>query len=207
MPYCQNCGTEVEGNFCPNCGAQAGSITPNAPQLIIHKDADVKPRFNAFHMLIAGWFGSACLIMTLACFAGLFFAEGNFGDKITFLVTTAFGAGLTFLCYLPGINSVRKRTPEGEVVSTLKTFIVKSILFLPAWAFTLVGCTFIVGILLSVWRVGLRASRPKDDQYTAFVNGEKISVTRCIDDLPDYGVKGKWVYVDENGEFYRPPVH
>lgn len=207
MPYCQNCGAEVAGNFCPNCGAQAGTVTPAEPMPIIHKDVDVKPRYTTGSLAIAGWLGLSCLIMTLVFFIyGVLIVEGTFGDKMMFVVSTLVCAGLTYLCYLPGISTIRKRSPEGEVMSTFWSFFGKSFLIIFAWGITLAGCVYIVGIFFKVWRFGLWASRPNDDQYTAFVDGKKIPVTRYYDDLPDYGARGEWVYRDDNGEFYRPPV-
>ncbi len=207
MPYCQNCGAEVAGNFCPNCGTQAGAPAATIPQLIIHENVEVKPRYGVGAIILAGWLGLAMLIATLAFFIyGVLIVEGSFGDKIGMVIATAFCAVFTYLCYLPGIKSIRRTAPEGEFMDTLKSFFVKSLLFFFAWGVTLAGCVYIFGIFFKVWRFGLWASRPNDDQYTAFVNGKKISVTRYYDDLPDYGARGDWVYRDENGEFYRPPV-
>lgn len=207
MPYCQNCGAEVAGNFCPNCGAQTGTVTPAAPQLIIHKDVEVRPRYNAVSLVIAGWMGLACLIMTLVFLIyGVFIVEVNFGEKIGFVIATLVCAGLAYLCYLPGIRSIRKTAPEGEFLSTFKSFFGKSLIIIFAWGVTLAGCVYIIGIFFKVWRFGLWASRPNDDQYTAFVDGKKIPVTRYYDDLPDYGARGDWVYRDDNGEFYRPVI-
>lgn len=31
--FCTNCGTEFEGNFCPNCGMKAATIKPSIPPL------------------------------------------------------------------------------------------------------------------------------------------------------------------------------
>ena len=207
MPYCQNCGTEVAGNFCPNCGAQTGTVTPPLPQLIIHENAVVKPRYGTASLLLAGWLGLGLLLGTLAFFIyGVLIVEGSFGDKLGMLVACCITGALTFLCYLPGINSIRKTAPEGEFFSTFKSFFVKSLLFIFAWGVTMAGCVYIIGIPFKVWRFGLWASRPNDDQYTAFVDGERIPVTRYYDDLPDYGARGDWVYRADNGEFYRPPV-
>ena len=208
MPYCQNCGAEVAGNFCPNCGAQAGTVTPAEPMPIIHKDVDVKPRYNTVSLAIAGWLGFSCLIMTLVfiILGGVITAEATFSETMAFWVATLICAGLTYLCYLPGINTIRKYSPEGEVMSTFWSFFGKSFLIIFAWGVTLAGCVYIVGIFFKVWRFGLWASRPNDDQYTAFVDGKKIPVTRYYDDLPGYGPRGQWVYMDNNGEFYRPPV-
>lgn len=124
MPYCQNCGTEANGNFCPNCGAQTGFVMPAAPiptipMPVIHKDVVVKPRYNTFSIVLAGWMGLACLIMTLVFFIyGVLIVEGTVGDKIGFLIGTLVCAGLTYLCYLPGIRSIRKYSPEGTAMST-----------------------------------------------------------------------------------------
>ncbi|MBR7122991.1 MAG: zinc ribbon domain-containing protein [Oscillospiraceae bacterium] len=207
MPYCQNCGTEVAGNFCPNCGAQTGTVTPPLPQLIIHENAVVKPRYTTGALLLAGWLGLGLLIGTLTFFIyGVLIAPGSFGDKLGMLIACLITGFLTYLCYLPGIRSIRKTAPKGEFFSTFKSFFLKSLIFIFAWGVTIAGCVYIIGIFFKVWRFGQWASRPNDDQYTAFVDGEKIPVTRYYDDLPDYGARGDWVYRADNGEFYRPPV-
>lgn len=212
MSYCQNCGTQVNGNFCPNCGTQVGyampvTSIPTMPMPVIHKDAVVKARYNTFSIVLAGWMGLACLIMTLVFFIyGVLIADGTVGDKIGFVIGTLVCGGLTYLCYLPGIHSIRKYSPEGTALATFKSFFVKSLLFFFAWGVTLAGCVYIFGIFFKVWRFGLWASKPNDDEYTAIVNGEKIAVTKYYDDLPDYGARGDWVYRDDNNEFYRPAV-
>lgn len=204
MPYCQNCGTEVTGNFCPNCGTETGTVTPPFPQLIIHENAVVKPRYGTGSLLLAGWLGLGLLIGTLAFFIyGVLIAPGSFGDKLGMLVGCLITGFLTYLCYLPGIRSIRKTAPKGEF---FKSFFLKSLVFIFAWGVTFAGCVYIIGIFFKVWRFGLWASHPNNDQYTAFVDGEKIPVTRYYDDLSDYGARGDWVYRADNGEFYRPPV-
>ncbi len=32
MAFCANCGAQVQGSFCPSCGAAAGSGSPGGPQ-------------------------------------------------------------------------------------------------------------------------------------------------------------------------------
>jgi hypothetical protein len=206
MPYCQKCGAEISGNFCPRCGAQAGYAASSTPGLIIHENAVVKPRYNPFSMVIAGWIGLCCLVLTLVFFIGSFTCLPDFGEMMKCLFASLFGAGLTFLCYLPGISTIFKRSPKGTAISTFLTFFGKSLIFIIAWGITLAGCVYIIGIPFKIWRLGLWVSLPNDNQYTAFVDGKKISVTRLVDDLPDFGARGKWVYQDRNGEFYRPPV-
>lgn len=210
MPYCQNCGAEVAGNFCPNCGAQAGTVTPSEPMPIIHKDADVKPRYSTFAIAIAGYAGLGFLVGALGTLGygitSIFDPTLDAGAKFAYLLLGSCFLGLAYLSYLPGIKSIRKRSPEGMAMSTFWSFFVKSILCIFAWGVTIAGCFYIIGIFFKVWRFGLWASRPNDDQYTAFVDGKKIPVTRYPDVLPDYGPRGDWVYQDENGEFYRPPV-
>jgi hypothetical protein len=145
--------------------------------------------------------------MTLAFFIyGMLIVGGTTADMISFAVATAVCAGLTFLAYLPGISTILKRTPKGEVARTLGSFFVKSLLFFFAWGISVAFTLYLFGILFKVWRFGLWASRPNNNQYTAFVDGKKIAVTRYYDDLPDYGPRGTWVYMDANGEYYRPAV-
>lgn len=215
MPYCQNCGAEVNGNFCPNCGTPNGYAAPvvaiptipTMPMPVIHKDAVIKPRYNTISIVVAGWMGLACLIMTLVFFIyGVLVLGGTAGEMLGFTIASLVCAGLTFLCYLPGIYTIRKYSPEGTALATFWSFFVKSLLFFFAWGVTMAGCVYIVGIFFKVWRFGLWASRPNDDQYTAIVDGRKIPVTRYYDDLPDYGARGTWVYRDDNNEFYRPAL-
>ena len=207
MPYCQNCGTEVTGNFCPNCGAESGSRTPD---LIIHKNVDVKARYNVGVILLAGWLGWVGIWLMLVPFISLAVLGTNpegLDVMGVYLGVGLFGAVWTVLCYLPGINMIRKRTPKELVGKTIRSFIIRSLLFIICWGIGIGGVFYIIGIFLKSWRLGLWASRPKFEEYTAFYNGEMIPVTKYYDDLPDYGPKGEYVYMDANGVFYRPPVN
>jgi len=113
---------------------------------------------------------------------------------------------IAFLCYLPGIHSIRKRSPEGMAMRTFWSFFRKTLLFVVCWFVAIAGCVYIIGLFLRSWRLGLWVSKPNDNEYTAFVDGKKIPVVRYYDDLSDYGARGKYIYQDANGEFYRPPV-
>lgn len=210
MPYCQNCGAEVAGNFCPNCGAQAGSVAQTAPQFIIHKDANVKPIFSTLHLVIAGYLGNIFLITTLVMLGvGIAFAfnpEYTFAEKLIFPVLGVILVGITYLLYLPGIKSIRKYAPEGEAMKAFRSFFAKSVLFIFAWGVTMAGCLYIIGLFFKVWRFGMWAACPNANQYVVIVDGEKIPVTRYYDDLSGYGARGKYIFMDENGEYYRPPI-
>lgn len=210
MPYCQNCGAEAAGNFCPNCGAQTGTAAPAAPQLIIHENVDIKPRYSVGAMVLAGYLGFVFLItaviMLICGVVFLFNFEFSFGEKLIFPIAAAALFGVAYLLYLPGIKSIRNNSPEELVGETLWSFFRKSLVFIFVWGVTMAGCVYIIGLFFKVWRLGLWASCPNADQYTAFVNGEKIPVTRYIDDIPYGGGRSKYIYQDANGEFYRPAV-
>lgn len=210
MPYCQNCGSEVAGNFCPNCGAQAGSIVHTTPQFIIHKDADVRPIFSTGSLVLAGYLGSTFLIATVSSLImGIIFALDpgiTFAEKLISPIVSLIALGITALLYLPGINSIRKHAPEGEAMTAFWSFFRKSLAFIFCWGITLMGCVYIIGILFKVWRLGMWAACPNANQYVVFKDGKKIPVTRYYDALDGYGARGKYIYQDANGEYYRPPV-
>lgn len=202
MPYCQNCGSETNGNFCPNCGTQTGTFVVSAPQFILHKDADVKPRYSIGAIILAGWLGLGVTLLTLVGLSSL----NSISDFLNSFSSFVFCIVLLVLCYLPGIISIRKRSPEGMFAKTFFSFWIRSVLFIFFWGVAIAGCAYIVGIFCKSWRLGLWVSRPGPTEYTVFVDGEKIPVVRLYDNLPDYGPRGEYVYQDANGEFYRPPV-
>ena len=207
MPYCQNCGSETNGNFCPNCGTQTGTFVVSAPQFILHKDADVKPRYSIGAIILAGWLGLGVTLLTLVGLSSLFTETFNsISDFLSSFSSFVFCIVLLVLCYLPGIISIRKRSPEGMFAKTFFSFWIRSVLFIFFWGIAIAGCAYIVGIFCKSWRLGLWVSRPGPTEYTVFVDGEKIPVVRLYDNLPDYGPRGEYVYQDANGEFYRPPV-
>lgn len=207
MPYCQNCGSETNGNFCPNCGTQTGTFVVSAPQFILHKDADVKPRYSIGAIILAGWLGLGVTLVTLVGLSSLFTTTFNsISDFLSSFSSFVFCIVLLVLCYLPGIISIRKRSPEGMFAKTFFSFWIRSVLFIFFWGVAIAGCAYIVGIFCKSWRLGLWVSRPGPTEYTVFVDGEKIPVVRLYDNLPDYGPRGEYVYQDANGEFYRPPV-
>ena len=206
MPYCQNCGTAVSGNFCPNCGAPVESEPEFIP--VIHEYAEVKPRYNIGTLILAGYPGLACLVATLmmAIMAFSFPLENAeaIGDFVACIFSALVCGALTFLCYLPGIRTIQKRTPKELQKKTFWSFFKRSLAFMFCWGITIVGCVYIVGIFFKVWRLGLWASRPQEDEYTAFVGDRKIPVTRYYDDLPYGNYQSKYVYMDASGDFYRP---
>ena len=207
MPYCQNCGTEVKGNFCPNCGAEGGNLQP---EFVIRKNVEVKPRYNFGVLLLAGWpgwVGLGLIFAALACFSIIGTDPEGISAVGVYLGMALAGAVITVLCYLPGINMIRKRTPKELVFKTCVSFVIRSLLLIFCWGVSIAGVVYIIGIFLKSWRLGLWASRPKFEEYTAFYNGQMIPVTKYYDDLPmEYGPKGEYIYMDDNGVFYRPPV-
>ena len=179
----------------------------SAPQFILHKDADVKPRYSIGAIILAGWLGLGVTLLTLVGLSSLFTTTFNsISDFLSSFSSFVFCIVLLVLCYLPGIISIRKRSPEGMFAKTFFSFWIRTVLFIFFWGVAIVGSMFIIGLFFGVYRVGLWVSKPNADEYTAFVDGKKIPVTKLYDNLPDYGPKGEYVYQDENGEFYRPPV-
>lgn len=214
MPFCQNCGTEVNGSFCANCGTQVGAAAPAYEQVVIHENADVKPRYSVGALALAGYLGLTFLLTTvivvvmMLAMGGTFFSEeGGLGGLLGFLIGGALTGGLAYLCYLPGLKMIRKRTPQEEVSKTIRSFFGKSLVFLIAWFVGIAGCVYIIGLFLKSWKLGLKVSQPKDDEYTAFVNGEKIGVIRLVDEEFSTPQKIRYIYMDDNGEFYRPSLH
>lgn len=210
MYYCQDCGTPVPGNYCPNCGTPVGTYTPAAPRYRIYQDVEVKPRYSTGALILAGYLGFTFLLAAIFVVIGAIYMftlpDITAGEKLIFPICALFTFFIAFLLYLPGIHSIRKYSPEGMAMDAFKSFFWKSVGFIFLWGVSIAGCVYIIGIPFRVWRLGLWASRPNDDHYTALVNGRKIPITRYYDDLPDGGPRGKWVYMDENGTFYRPPV-
>ena len=176
---------------------------------MIHKNEEIKPRYNVGVTLLAGWLGWAGIYMMFLPLIGLSVIGSNPSAEEVAIYLGVFLLGVvwTVLCYLPGINMIRKRTPKELVGKTIRSFIIRSLLFIICWGISSAGVFYIIGIFLKSWRLGLWASRPKFEEYTAFYNGEMIPVTKYYDDLPDYGPKGEYVYMDANGVFYRPPVN
>ncbi len=211
MPYCQHCGTEVTGNFCSHCGTQVGAAAPATPRFIIHENAVVKPRYSTLSLIIAGYLGFTTLLASiLAVVGGIYIYTATpditFENVLSMLIALLISFAMAYLFYLPGIHSIRKYSPKGMARDAFKSFFWKSVGFVFLWGVSFAGCVYLVGIPLKVWRLGLWTSRPNDDHYTAIVDGKKIPVVRYFDDLPCRGKRGKWVYQDEKGEFYRPPV-
>jgi len=216
MSYCQNCGTEINGNFCPNCGTKSDSFTPensHAPaafQPVIHDNITIKPRYGAFSLFLGGVFGFPCctaviLIPIISLFM-LFNGICGFGEFLLSILLALFYLAFGLFFYLPGILTITKRSPKGTVKKTFLNFFIKSALFTIYWCIAGLLCFTLIGIVLKAWRIGLRVSRPNDNEYTAFVDGQKISVTRYPDDFSYGGTRSTYIYQDGNGEFYRPRV-
>lgn len=123
-----------------------------------------------------------------------------------FLLGGAFCVAISYLFYLPGLKSIRQNTPKEEIKSTTRSFFVRSLLFILGWYVAIIGCLTLIGLFLRAWRLGLSVSKPKDSEYTAFVNGKKISVFRIIDLEYSNHETTRYIYVDDNGEYYRPSL-
>lgn len=208
MPYCQNCGAEVAGNFCPNCGTKTGTVVYTAPQYVIHKDADVQPLYTTGQIVLAGYLGLGSLgVAAIMFMMGITEAlEGSFGGMLAAGIIVLIFAGLAILSCLPGIRTIRKRAPEGEAKKAYRSFFVKSLLFLFMWCVTVTTFVYLFGLFFKLWRIGIWASTPNVNQYVVFKDGQKIPVTRYSDTLEGYGARGKYIYQDANGEYYRPPI-
>lgn len=216
MPYCQNCGKEVYGNFCPNCGTPSGEINSlhddyDAPTIV--NGYEVHPLYKPGHMVLAGWLGIYGVIGAIASLfmaVGILFtaSDATFAQTAGTLVGGIVGcvvcAVLGFLCYLPALRSIRKYSPEGTAGKNFLRFFGKSLLFIFLWGVVIAGCMYIIGIFFKVWRLGMWVTCPKDTDYVAVVDGRNIPVDRYIDDLPyGYG-QSKYCYMDADGVFYRP---
>lgn len=208
MAFCQNCGTEVQGSFCPNCGTQVGNAG-NVPQSTVYNNVTVKARYGVGSIFLFAYFGMVFLI-----FGFLFFLV-SLGDLFTrdfsfSLIVNSIGmliiAAIGLLFGLPGFRSIRKNTPKELIGKTTRSFIIRSVFFLIAWAVSIVCCMFLIGLVLRAWRIGLAVSKPKDDEYTVFMNGEMIPVTRIAD--WEYSTPNmiRYMYVDANGTYYRPAL-
>lgn len=220
MPYCQNCGAEVTGNFCPNCGTQAGVY--NRPQENVYgnvyENAKIVPRYSAVHCVLAGWPGFTLIWTTLVmlgvCVAFIvkFSQENLWGDPLAQTLVPIWGIvsiGLIFVTYLffrPGLKSIRKYTPKEAVGKTTRSFLLRSFLFILCLGLTLMGCVYIIGIFLRVWRLVTWATTPRVDEYTAIVNGENIAVVKYIDPTLYGDGQIRYIYKDKDSNVYRPPL-
>lgn len=214
MKTCPNCYTVAETTYCPNCGTLMNanaqpSAQPYVNAPVVHENAIVKGRYNAGVLLLAGYLGLVFLIVFVAMLVYMVLGIGegiSVGDFFALAGSSLLCLGMFLLCCLPGILMIRKRSPKGTAVKTFISFLIKSVFFLIGWCVTLVACCFIMGLILRAWRIGLAVSKPKDTEYTAFVDGEKIAVTRLIDKEYSTIDQIRYIYVDQNGEFYRPAL-
>lgn len=208
MSICKYCGTKINGNYCSNCGSKSDSFTnsnaytsfgyqPSTP-----KNVKIKPRYGTGSLLLAGYFGSSFLgsaILTLIGFT-IYYLNGSidYAEYQLMLSGCLLLSAISLIFYLPGIISITARSPKRTLLKTFGSFVLKSLLFIICWGITLLGCLTLVGLFLGVWRLGLWASCPNKNEYTAFINGKKIAVTRSGDSRNNY------IYQDANGEYYYP---
>lgn len=102
----------------------------SAPLFILHKDADVKPRYSIGAIILAGWLGLGVTLLTLVGLSSLFTETFNsISDFLSSFSSFVFCIVLLVLCYLPGIISIRKRSPEGMFAKTFFSFWIRSVLF------------------------------------------------------------------------------
>ncbi len=210
--FCSNCGSELAGNFCANCGTVANGQAPLQHEIgghKVHEHAEVKARYTTSTQLLAGILGSApaaCAVMLPLIGVVLLFAEGSFISFLFSLLAAAFFFALFFLTCLPGILMIRKRAPEGMVLKTCIRFMLKAAVCYLACCLSIMACCFIIGILLGAWRLGTSTLKCSAKDYTAFVDGKKISVTRIED--PEFSTpdQTRYIYIAENGDLYRPSI-
>lgn len=213
MAFCKNCGAQVDGSFCTNCGTPVEAAA-NAPQAVLNNNVDVRARYTTKMQAMAGigfylfFFGISqvfCalgyVLMGIAAQSGVMLLNAP--------LYAVFGAVLVgggILLYRPGLKSIRANTPEHLYKKTRKTFMLRSVLFIFAWSVSIMFCMFILGIIFGAWNIGIAATRPKEDNYTAFFNGQMIPVTKTEDWMFSSPNGTRYIFVDENGVFYRPPL-
>jgi hypothetical protein len=205
--FCSNCGNELAGNFCANCGTVANGQAPAQHEIgghKVHEHADVKARYTTSTQLLAGILGFFPVLVLLLGVGGLF--TGSFKDFLISISAIAFCFALFFLTCLPGILMIRKRAPEGMVIKTCIRFMLKAAVCFWACILSIMACCFIIGIVLGAWRLGTSTLKCSAKDYTAFVDGKKISVTRIED--PEFSTldQTRYIYIAENGELYRPSI-
>ncbi len=208
--FCTNCGSELTGNFCANCGTLANEQTSPQHEIgghKIHENATVKARYSTFTQILAGGLGFFPVllgVMIALSMANMLSKKFSFVGLLELVAGMALFFGLFFLACLPGILMIRKRAPEGTVFKTCASFMIKAALCGFAWLLSIVGCCFIVGIVLGAWGLGMATIKCGDSDYTVFEGNEKIAVTRMED--PEFSTfdHPRYIYVDEKGELYRP---
>ena len=133
--------------------------------------------------------------------------DGSFNGAVVAILGIVLGFGITFLAYRPGMRSIRKNTPKEEVSKVRTCFIKKTIIALPALAVSIMGCAFIVGILLRVWRIAAKACSPRPIDYTAFVDDRKITVVCTVDSTFSSYDNIRYIYIDHEGNRYRETMY
>ncbi len=215
MSYCQNCGAEVSGNFCPNCGSGINSANASNNIPLFHgkpvrENTTVKSCYKVFHVVLGAimfMYGGFIGALTIGTYFSFLVSDG-FSILITAFcgVLVAMSGLFLFIGYFPGIRYIRKNTPKEDVGKTIKTFVFKTVIGMPSFAVSFVGCAFIVGIILRVWRIAGKTFSPKPCNYTAFVDGEMISVTRMVDTEFSSYDEIRYIYMDCEGNLYREPM-
>ncbi len=212
MSYCQNCGTEVNGNFCSNCGSavNAVNVASNISNLYgkpVRENTTVKSCYKTFHVVLGSimWlYGASITAIVIGALISMAVrGDLSFGILVACSAMLVFPAIFFFIGYFPAIRYIRKNTAKDEISKTIKSFVFKTIIGMPAFAVSFVGCAFIVGIILRVWRIAGKAFSPKPCNYTAFIDGEKVSVTRLVDTEFSSYDNIRYIYMDREGNLYR----
>ncbi len=215
MSYCQNCGSEVSGKFCANCGSPMNAIDANTGVSMLYgravrENTTVKPCYKVFHVILGAFmflYGAAISALAIGTFFSFLFTDGFAFDIFVFCCAIlVFGLFFLFIGYFPGIRHIRKNTPKEAVAKTIRTFVFKTIIGVPAFAVSFIGCAFIVGLILRVWRIAGKTFSPKPCNYVALVDGKSISVTRMVDTEFSSYDSIRYIYVDSVGNLYREPL-
>ena len=204
--FCKNCGTELQDSsvrFCPSCGTPTdGTVTKAepAPQIfvvngnapMIYENADIKQRYGFLSIFVTG------ILLYLAFVLGSIIVI-KCGVAI-WLISIA----LSILIIVFIIRSIKRKTPDGEAKKTVFHFIIRAIIIVEAYVFVVASYVFIFGFLFDAKRVAIWVSTPGDKDYTLFLDGLKVSVTRAIDYERSTPNNTRYYFYDNDGVYYRP---
>lgn len=167
MPYCKNCGHELQGDvkFCPDCGTSTSSVPPHSPVQSMPAQPHVLKTLSTMELISAiVWTVIAVLqaisaastinvLLSVGNYANVFGLDGLLGDSwvnaISLLAVAAWNGFVAYRTF--NFSSALKKNPPADTVTRYEKSLASLIIVLVVMVFV-----SLIGVLGAIYSLVIR---------------------------------------------------